>query len=213
MKEYLQASEAIDWQHNAILELAREIRAEVKRKNETEHQTEAQTELAIAKATFEWVRDRIYHSSDYQMNPITWRASDVLQHKTGFCYAKSHLLAALLRANGIPTGFCYQRLSVDDRGAPYSLHGFNAAYLPAIGWYRFDARGNRPDVNAQFVPPKEQLAYQPKLPEEADFDNILPEPLPLVLQALQTHRTLEELYPQLPDVSLDRLEKYGLILK
>lgn len=209
MQEYLQASEAIDWQHNAILELAWEIRAEVQREN----QTEEPTELAIAKATFEWVRDRIYHSSDYQMNPITWRASDVLQHQTGFCYAKSHLLAALLRANGIPTGFCYQRLSIDDRGAPYSLHGFNAAYLPAIGWYRFDARGNRTGINAQFAPPEEQLAYQPKLPEEADFENIFSEPLPVVLQALQTHRTLEELYPQLPDVSLDRLEKYGLILK
>lgn len=201
MQEYLQASEAIDWQHPGILELAREIRAEHK------------TERAIAKAAFEWVRDRIYHSIDYQMNPITWRASDVLQHQTGFCYAKSHLLAALLRANDIPAGFCYQRLSIDDKGAPYSLHGFNAAYLPEIGWYRFDARGNRPDIKAQFAPPKEKLAYEPKLPGEADFENILPEPLPAVLQALQKNRTLEELYSQLPDVSLDSLEKYGLVIK
>ncbi|MEM8544794.1 MAG: transglutaminase-like domain-containing protein, partial [Cyanobacteria bacterium P01_H01_bin.119] len=92
----------------------------------------------IAQACYEWVRDEIRHSFDYQINPVTWRASDVLRYKTGYCFAKSHLLAALLRANQIPAGFCYQRLSVDDRGAPYSLHGFNAVYLPQVGWYRVD---------------------------------------------------------------------------
>jgi len=201
MKEYLQASETIDWQHPEILDLAGKIRAA------------SPTTTAIAKAAFEWVRDRIYHSIDHQMNPVTCRASDVLQHQTGICYAKSHLLAALLRANGIPAGFCYQRLSIDDRGAPYSLHGFNAAYLPKIGWYRFDARGNRRGINAQFSPPREQLAYPVQLPEEADFENIYPEPLTAVVQALQNNRTLDSLCSQLPDVALDSLEKYGLILK
>jgi transglutaminase-like putative cysteine protease len=92
------------------------------------------------------------------MNPVTCRASEVLQHKTGYCFAKSHLLAALLRANQIPVGFCYQRLSIDDNGAPYSLHGFNAVYFPEVGWYRVDARGNKEGVTAQFTPPQEQLA-------------------------------------------------------
>lgn len=32
-------------------------------------------------------------------------ASEVLRERTGFCFAKSHLLAAPLRATGIPTGF------------------------------------------------------------------------------------------------------------
>lgn len=201
MKEYLQANETIDWQHPEILDLAGKIRAA------------CPTKTAIAKAAFEWVRDRIYHSIDHQMNPVTCRASDVLQHQTGLCYAKSHLLAALLRANGIPAGFCYQRLSIDDRGAPYSLHGFNAAYLPKIGWYRFDARGNRRGINAQFSPPREQLAYRVQLPGEADFDNIYPEPLTAVVQALQNNRTLDSLCSQLPDIALDSLLKYGLILK
>jgi transglutaminase-like putative cysteine protease len=120
MESYLQASEIIDWQHPTILELAKKIA--------TEHQTVE----AIAKASFEWVRDEISHSYDYQMNPVTCRASDVLEYKTGYCYAKSHLLAALLRANAIPAGFCYQRLSVNDDGEPYSLHGFNAVYLPKL---------------------------------------------------------------------------------
>jgi hypothetical protein len=124
---------------------------------------------AIARACFEWVRDEIGHSFDYQLNPVTCRASEVLQQKTGYCFAKSHLLAALLRANQIPAGFCYQRLSIDDKGGPYSLHGFNTLYLPDIGWYRVNARGNKAGVNAQFTPPQEPLVYKIQLPEEADF--------------------------------------------
>jgi transglutaminase-like putative cysteine protease len=136
MEQYLKVSEVIDWQHPKIMERA----AKIALGNETP--------IAISKACFEWVRDEIFHSCDYRMNPITCTASDVLQHKTGYCFAKSHLLAALLRANQIPAGFCYQRLSIDDQGAPYSLHGFNAIYLAEFGWYRVDARGNKAGVNA-----------------------------------------------------------------
>ena len=147
MEEYLKVSETIDWQHPKIIKCAEKITLECK------------TSIETAKACFEWVRDEIYHSCDYQMNPVTCKASDVLQYKTGYCFAKSHLLAALLRANQIPAGFCYQRLSIDDKGAPYSLHGFNAVYLSEVGWYRVDARGNKEGINAQFTPPHEQLAY------------------------------------------------------
>lgn len=123
------------------------------------------------------------------------------------------MLAALLRANGIPAGFCYQRLSVNDDGEPYSLHGFNAVYFPKIGWYRVDARGNRKGVNAQFTPPEEQLAFRIQFPEEADFQNILSEPLSVVVQALQAHSTWDDLLSNLPDVPLNSLEKYNLIVK
>lgn len=191
MDIYLQASEIIDWQHPTILELAKKITAE--------HQTTEE----IAKACFEWVRDEIYHSCDYKMNPVTCRASEVLQHRTGYCYAKSHLLAALLRANAIPAGFCYQRLSVNDDGEPYSLHGFNAVYLPQVGWYRIDPRGNREGVNTQFTPPKEQLAYSIRLPQEADFQTIFSEPLPVVVEALQASSTWDELLHNLPDIAVE----------
>jgi transglutaminase-like putative cysteine protease len=149
MNVYLQTSDMIDWQNPAIVELAKTL-------------AWGQPDpIAIARSCFEWVRDEIRHSYDYQMNPVTCRASDVLRYKTGYCYAKSHLLAALLRANGIPAGLCYQRLSLDDTGAPYCLHGLNAVYLPEIGWYRMDARGNRSGVDAQFTPPIEQKQIFP----------------------------------------------------
>jgi ribosomal protein S18 acetylase RimI-like enzyme len=201
MQEYLQSSEIIDWKNPDILELANRIAAP------------HQTTVDIAKACFEWVRDEIHHSHDYQMNPATCRASDVFKYRTGYCFAKSHLLAALLRANNIPAGLCYQRLSIDDLGAPYTLHGLNAIFLPQIGWYRVDSRGNREGVDANFKPPKEQLAYQIRLPQEADFANIFPEPLPIVVKVLQESQTWDEVLHSLPDVSLEIWQQHQLILQ
>jgi transglutaminase-like putative cysteine protease len=123
------------------------------------------------------------------------------------------VLAALLRANKIHAGLCYQRLSIDDNGAPYCLHGLNAVYLPEIGWYRMDARGNRPGVDAQFTPPIEQLAFKIQFPEEAEFPIIFAEPLNIVVAALERHLLWDELLKNLPDCSLESLqdERSGLI--
>ncbi|NMF60468.1 transglutaminase domain-containing protein [Pseudanabaena yagii GIHE-NHR1] len=158
---------------------------------------------------FEWVRDEIRHSVDYQMNPVTWLASDVLHYKTGYSHVKSHLLAVLLRGNGIPAVFCYQHLSIDDTNAPYSLHGFNGVYLPEFGWYRMDAR-NKERVDAQFTPPHEKLAFKIQFLEEADFSSILPELLTVVIEALQSHITWEWMLQNLPNVSLENATNYGL---
>jgi transglutaminase-like putative cysteine protease len=205
MEKYLKVSEIIDWQHPDIMELAKRIASRF------ETPTAAgRIRYGIAKACFEWVRDEIHHSYDYQMNPVTCRASEVLQHQTGYCFAKSHLLAALLRANQIPVGFCYQRLSLDDKGTPYSLHGFNAIHLPGIGWYRVDARGNKAGVNAQFIPPQELLAFKIQLPEEADFPVILDEPLQMVVEALQSQSTWDEMLENVPDISRESAKSYGL---
>lgn len=152
-----------------------------------------------AKNCFEFVRDEIKHSGDFELNPITCRASDVLQHETGYCYAKSHLLCALLRANGIPAGLCYQRLSINGEGPPFSLHGLNAIYLPEIGWYRVDARGNKPGVDAQFTPPNECLAFPIAVEGERDFDNIWPRPHPAVVDCLSRYNDWRELSKNLPD--------------
>ena len=199
MDKYLKVSEVIDWQHPDIMKYAKQI------------SSGCETPIEMAKACFEWVRDEIRHSYDYQMNPVTCKASAVLQYKTGYCFAKSHLLTALLRANKIPAGFCYQRLSIDDRGAPYSLHGFNAIYLPEIGWYRVDARGNKQGINAQFIPPHEKLSFKIKFPEEADFPGILNEPLQIVVEALRSQKTWDEMLRNLPDISIESAKSYGLI--
>lgn len=128
MKSYLQDSVYINWKAPQILSKARELRGGSNNKD------------LIAKSCFYFVRDEIKHSWDYELNPVTCKASEVLEHGTGYCYAKSHLLAALLRANDIPAGLCYQRLIVNKDKPPYCLHGLNALFLEAHGWYRVDAR-------------------------------------------------------------------------
>jgi GNAT superfamily N-acetyltransferase len=207
MEKYLQSSEIIDWQNPGILELAHRLAST------------CQTTEEIAKVCFEWVRDEIHHSRDYEMNPVTCRASDVLKYKTGYCFAKSHLLAALLRANQIPAGLCYQRLTIDNppesklfsNNIPCTLHGLNAIFLPEIGWYRVDPRGNRDGVDAQFIPPQEQLAFEIQIPQEADFISILAEPLPVVVKVLEECTTWDEVLLHLPDLNLEVWQKYRLV--
>jgi transglutaminase-like putative cysteine protease len=187
VKHFLKSTEIIDWDHPSVFAQAKEM-------------SKGATDTGpTAQRCFEWVRDEIQHSADFKRNPVTCSASEVLAAKTGYCYAKSHLLAALLRANGIPAGFCYQRLSIDDTGAPFSLHGLNAIYLPTFGWYRVDCRGNKVGVDAQFTPPVERLAFKLMFPEEKNFPQILAEPLPAVVAALRRHRTWDDLYQHLPD--------------
>jgi len=190
MKAFLAASEYIDWAHPPVRRKADELA-----------ESATSTHEVIQRA-FHFVRDDIQHSADFQLNPVTCKASDVLIHGTGYCYAKSHLLAALLRANGIPTGLCYQRLSVFDMGAPYCIHGLNAVHLPEHGWYRVDARGNKPGVAAAFTPPIETLAFPVRPPHERDLPEIWSEPLPAVVSCLLGHSTYEDVLNNLPDIPL-----------
>ena len=192
MAQYLASSEYINWQHPAVLEKAHELSKGLSASSAAEE---------ITGRCFEFVRDKVQHSWDYQRNPLTCKASDVLAHRTGFCYAKSHLLAALLRANNIPAGLCYQRLTITNT-PPFCLHGLNAVYLESIGWYRLDARGNKPGVNAEFCPPTEKLAFPIVTEGEADLPEIWAEPLPIVVQALTQHKTIEEASDNLPDLPL-----------
>src|SRR5690606_15516280 len=116
----------------------------------------------------------------------TCKASDVLKHGTGYCYAKSHLLAALLRATGIPAGLCYQRLTISNDVPPFSLHGLNAIYIQQFGWHRIDARGNKPGVDARFCPPIEKLAFSIAADGDADLPEIWSEPLPVAVRVLES---------------------------
>lgn len=190
MHRYLAPSPYIDFDAPEIRALAASLAARANSENE------------LVRSSFEFVRDEIRHSSDFKLNPVTCKASDVLRHKTGYCYAKSHLLAALLRANGVPAGLCYQRLSVTGNGAPYCLHGLNAVYLKELGWYRIDPRGNKPGVDAQFHPSEEALAFPIASPKERDLPEVWAEPLPVVVQVLESFDTYDQVLANLPDIEL-----------
>lgn len=195
MEQFLGSSEYIDWKHHLVAAKAAELA------------DGCQSDEAIAKRCFEFVRDTIKHSWDYRMNPVTCKASEVLTHGTGYCYAKSHLLTALLRANSIPTGLCYQRLTVENDGPPYCLHGLNAVYLEQHGWYRVDPRGNKPGVSADFCPPIEKLAFPIIDPLERDFPEIWAEPLPQVVKALTMNKTVEQVFENLPDIQVIQVNR------
>lgn len=187
---YLRSSPIIDWDDPEVSKKAASLAA-----NKT-------SDVDIARQCFEFVRDEIHHSKDFEMNPITLKASDVLKYKTGFCFAKSHLLAALLRANGIPTGLCYQRVVLEGPGQRFYLHGLNAIHLKDYGWYRADARGNTKKLHADFAPPKEALAYHAEREGEANLMVIWEEPLPIVIELLSSHTDYKAVLRDLPDVEI-----------
>ena len=193
MNQYLASSDTVNWQHPDVLAKAKELSVGTVSRED------------VARSCFEYVRDQIKHSLDYELNPVTCKASEVLNHGTGYCYAKSHLLAALLRANRIPAGFCYQRLAIEDRRTTFCLHGLNAVYLTGIGWYRIDARGNKPGVEAAFTPPTEKLAFPITVEGEADLPEIWSEPLPEVVRVLTSSADFQEVAKNLPDIEIIRI--------
>lgn len=151
---YLEDTITIDWQTPSVMECGRRLLAEA---------TGATPEARIERL-FRFVRDEIAHSFDlddarraeraeravpgltpaFVRRGIACRASEALALGHGLCFAKSHLLAALLRFAGHPTGFCHVRLVDDDRPGRFVIHGFVACYRPdAKRWCLLDPRGNR----------------------------------------------------------------------
>lgn len=166
-------------------------------------------ELEKINAAFLFVRDEIPHSGDIKSSRVTRTASETLRYQEGICYAKSALLAALLRSTGIPVGICYQRLTLGDTpDSGYCIHALNAVYLSGWGrWVRLDARGNTGVKNAQFDmndPLREQVAF-PVRPEygEADDPGIYAEPLPAVMQTLERYEDCREMLAHGLPQSLD----------
>lgn len=184
---FLQPTATIDCDHPAIVAMAAEIAGG------------ARDDEEVAGRCFFWVRDAVRHSVDHRLPIVTCLASDVLKHRVGFCYAKSHLLAALLRARGIPAALCYQRLALDDRGSAFFLHGLVAVHLRRHGWYRVDPRGDKPGVTSDFTPPAERLPFTPRLPGERDVPGRFPDALPCVISTLHQWPTADEVRAHLPD--------------
>ncbi len=210
---YLEDTITIDWQTPAVSDLARRLLSE------------AETPAAGIERMFRFVRDEITHTFDLELAPaaapkpptretlagpdailvrrgVACRASEVLALGHGLCHAKSHLLAALLRFAGHPTGFCYVRLVDDERPGRFVLHGFNAFYWPPTGgWIPIDARGNRGEIASEcrFEAPF-SLAYVPDAGRgEALLPWIFRRPGRRVVDALERAPGVEALRRNLPD--------------
>jgi len=142
--------------------------------------------VEFVKKAYEFVRDEISHSWDIQSSRITCKASETLFFREGICYAKSNLMCALLRSKGIPTGFCYQRLTIGDTpDTGYCIHALNAVYLKSLGrWVRLDARGNKVGISAEFSINEEKLAFSLREEyNEVDYSEIYKQPNPKTMKA------------------------------
>ncbi len=154
----------------------------------TELKSCSENEIELVKNTYHFVRDEIKHSWDAQDKRVTVTATDVLKEKVGICWAKANLLTALLRANNIPTGICYQRLTLGDTpDSGYCIHALNAVYIKTIDkWIRLDARGNKVGVNAEFSLDREQLAFEIRTEyDEVDYKTVYAEPLKITMDVLE----------------------------
>lgn len=162
---------------------------------------EGQSDIEKIEIAFQYVRDEIAHSLDIQGERVTYIASDVLKYKQGICYAKANLLAALLRSQGIPTGFCYQRLMRGNSNEKdYVIHALNAVYLKDFAkWTRIDARGNKEGVNAQFSINEEKVAYVVnEALGEIYYPMIYAVPVDTTIAVLKKITNAMELLPYLP---------------
>lgn len=181
LKDYLEESFYVNYSDSTIVD-----------KSESLYRL-SENKLEYIEKVFLFVRDTIDHSWDIQGHRVTRTASKVLEAGEGICYAKSMLLAALLRVKGIPSGFCYQRLTIGDTpDTGHCIHCLNGVYLEGEKlWIRIDARGNTFGKNAQFNkahPEREQLAF-PVRPEcgEKDYPEIYVSPAPAIIKALETN--------------------------
>lgn len=185
LDDYLEETTEVDFGHFSIKALAAEL------------YNQSLNEMDYVKTAFEFVRDHISHSVDIQSSRVTCRASEVLFFKEGICYAKSNLLCALLRCQGIPAGFCYQRLTLGDTpDTGHVIHALNAVYLRSIGkWIRLDARGNKSGVNAQFSLEEEKLAFPIReIYDEIDYPVIYTAPNIKTIHSLLQHSDCTTMY-------------------
>lgn len=189
MDEYLKKDDVVNYENVNIIQLVDSL------------WSNADSDVEYIKKAYEFVRDNISHSADINEDMLTCSASEVLAEGHGICFAKSHLLAALLRCKSIPTGFCYQKLILDDETAPILIyHGLNGVYIKEYKmWIRLDARGNKEGVDAQFSLESEQLAF-PIRAEKGEEDGVViyPDPDIKILEKFKNNKTRTELWDDLP---------------
>ena len=159
--------------------------------------------IVKAKIAYEYVRDEVPHTFDIQSDIITAKASDVLIYNTGICHAKANLLAALLRAQNIPVGFCFQHLTLSgDDSLGYCVHCYNSIFIDNK-WVKVDARGNTNGVNAQFSLFEPQLAFQNRCNyDEYFWKGIYSKPHSDTMLMLEKANTLQDVIDNIPDYIL-----------
>ena len=187
---YLEDTAVVDWQTPAVYAKARALSAQG-----------AGAEERI-RAAFEFVRDATGDAlaEGHASEAVAFTASEVLREGAGLSYARCHLLAALLRAQGIPAGFGYQRLADPGCRSGFALHGFAAALLAEEErWLPLDPAGTGEDGAPAFALAPPHFARIPD-PEagEHHFKALYARPPRPVADTLDKAESLPRLRPYLP---------------
>ena len=185
---YVEDSITIDWQTPPVMAKARALASG------------CSGDVAKARSVYTFVRDEIAHTADAGRDELPCRASQVLEAGTGIGFSKSHLLAALMRAVGVPAGFCYQVLRRDAADDRTLLYGFNGIHLQSLErWIAVDARGNKPGLDARFSTDEPRLAVtaDPSLGEWI-YPLIWTRPAAVVVDLLSRNRSLARIAEHVP---------------
>jgi len=190
LDRYLEDTGVVDWQTPVVYEKAKGL-----------PEPGASTENRI-RAAFEFVRDRVQDclAEGHASEAIPCTASQVLREGAGLSYARCHLLAALLRAQGIPVGFGYQRLRDPGCRNGYALHGWAAAWLAdEERWLPLDPAGQSETGPLAFRLEPPHFARCPD-PEagEMHFPTLYARPARTVIDLLEKADTLTRIRPYLP---------------
>lgn len=158
------------------------------------------SDVARTEAAFNFVRDEILHIFDTGEDIITVKASDVLTKGRGICHTKSILLAAFLRYVKIPSGFCFERITLaDDDSEGYCVHCFNAAFVNGR-WVFLDTGVNKYGINAEFSPDRPVFAFIPRPQYDEYFWNgIHARPQHATMLMLENAKTREDIFNNIPD--------------
>lgn len=158
-EEFLEETKYVNYSDPAVKSLAEKLRKD------------AEDELELIESAYYFVRDEIIHSWDARDSRVTVSAGDVLREGVGICWAKCNLFAALMRANGIPSGFSYQRLVLGDTpDTGYCIHSLSTVYIPSLErWIRLDTRGNNENITSEFSLTEEKFPFKIRFDGEYDY--------------------------------------------
>lgn len=127
METYLRSTYFLDLDSKTVRELAQSLTS-------TER-----TDTDNAVSLFYWVRDKIqYDVYNVSHDPADFKASAVIKKKSGWCVPKAVVLAALVRAAGIPSRLHFadiQNFQITDKTREmlktdiFYYHGYTEIYL------------------------------------------------------------------------------------
>ncbi len=162
LNDFLQENEIIDFNDKEIAKIVKNL------------QEKSKNEVEFVKNAVKFVALEISYppeKEEFKTQKPNLKASEVLKNKNAFCFGKANLLAALLRKNKIPCGFCDQLLVLDEENPQKKIiHTLNAVYFQEQKkWLRIDSRYfDEEKIEKSFADFCDLLAYE----AEEKFDEI-----------------------------------------